>query len=324
MSEHATPLPREVLRDIAKGLSAPQARWLVDFFYAVQDYRIQASGQLRSMKQGLDEGVDELYAYLFEQMQLSEKEIAKALVDYSDSKIPGQWLKTITGIGPIISAGLLAHIDITQTPTVGHIWSFAGLNPEMTWEKGQKRPYNAKLKVLCWKLGDSFVKQSGRAYQPVGEESTGTTEGAEPQESTGSVERAIENESTAERERILLSRPARPQDLYLWLYAKRKRQEVARNAEHKFADQAARALKERKIKDKELRKTYKAGLLPPGRLELRARRYAVKLLLSHLHHVMYVDHFDEDPPFPYILTKEPFKHAHYIAPPGWPLDKEEQ
>jgi hypothetical protein len=28
--------------------------------------------------------------------------------------------------------------------------------------KGQKRPHNAKLKVLCWKIGDSFVKQQSR------------------------------------------------------------------------------------------------------------------------------------------------------------------
>ena len=45
---------------------------------------------------------------------------------------------------------------------MGHIWRFAGLDPTVTWGKGQKRPWNARLKTLCWKVGESFVKVSGR------------------------------------------------------------------------------------------------------------------------------------------------------------------
>ena len=40
--------------------------------------------------------------------------------------------------------------------------SLAGLDPTVTWDKGEKRPWNAKLKTLCWKIGESFVKVSGR------------------------------------------------------------------------------------------------------------------------------------------------------------------
>jgi hypothetical protein len=57
---------------------------------------------------------------------------------------------------------MLAHIDIRKAPTAGHIWRYAGLDPSVKWEKGQKRPWNARLKVLCWKAGESFVKVSGR------------------------------------------------------------------------------------------------------------------------------------------------------------------
>jgi hypothetical protein len=56
----------------------------------------------------------------------------------------------------------MAHIDITKAPTVGHIWRFAGLDPTVKWSKGEKRPWNAQLKRLCWLLGESFVKVSGR------------------------------------------------------------------------------------------------------------------------------------------------------------------
>lgn len=46
-------------------------------------------------------------------------------------------------------------------PTVGHWWRFAGLDPTLVWAKGEVRPWNAKLKVVCWKIGESFVKVSG-------------------------------------------------------------------------------------------------------------------------------------------------------------------
>ena len=70
------------------------------------------------------------------------------------------------GTGPrlwalAIAAGFLAHIDIERAPTVGHIWRFAGLDPTQKWEKKTKRPWNADLKTLCWKLGESFVKVKG-------------------------------------------------------------------------------------------------------------------------------------------------------------------
>ena len=65
---------------------------------------------------------------------------------------------SITGIGPVIAAGMIANIDIKKCQTAGAIWKFAGLDPTVEWKKGQKRPWNADLKTLCWKLGQSFLK----------------------------------------------------------------------------------------------------------------------------------------------------------------------
>jgi len=324
-------LPREARRDIAAGLDAPQARWLVDYYYAVQDYRIQAAGQARAVAQDADQGTVELAAHVAGNMETIESEIQKALGEYAMTHVPGQWALAQHGIGPVLSAGLLAHIDIEKAPTVGHIWRFAGLDPSVKWfsraavdtivkdvhpgkgnvtegefaliaerfsnltadkivsrlanhPKGPKsptvknvqaacalRPWNASLKVLCWKIGDSFVKQSGS-----------------------------------------------DKCVYGHIYRARKEQEVAFNNEGRFADQAAKSLVERNIKDKDLRVCYEAGRLPDGRIDLRARRYAVKLFLSHLHFVMFEDRFGEPPPKPYVLTVEG-GHAHFIAPPHWPL-----
>jgi hypothetical protein len=48
-------------------------------------------------------------------------------------------------------------------PGLAHeTWRYAGLDPTVTWGKGQKRPWNARLKTLSWKAGQSFMKVSGR------------------------------------------------------------------------------------------------------------------------------------------------------------------
>lgn len=145
------------LANAAKTLSPHEARFLVDAYYGMQKNRISASNQVRQLAEG-----DEPHAvldWLTVQNETLEGQIKRALDKWSDGDPVGVWAKSICGIGPVIASGLLANIDITQAETVGHIWSFAGLNPAMEWKKGQKRPFNASLKTLCaFKLGESFVK----------------------------------------------------------------------------------------------------------------------------------------------------------------------
>jgi Transposase IS116/IS110/IS902 family len=147
------------LRNASKTLTTSEARYLVDAYYQLQDDRIRADGQIRSMQETAEPS--EVLRWLSENTGVLERNIKSALAAYSQASELGRWAESITGIGPIISAGLLAHIDIYKAPTVGHIWRYAGLDPTSVWGKGQKRPWNASLKVLCWKIGESFVKVSG-------------------------------------------------------------------------------------------------------------------------------------------------------------------
>ena len=166
----------------------------------------------------------------------------------------------------MIAAGLLAHIDITKAAHVGHIYSFAGLHEGAVWAKGQKRPWNAQLKTLCWKLGESLVKVSG-------------DEDAK----------------------------------YAQLYVQRKAQEVAKNEAGDFAEQAARILTAKNYgKDTEAYKCYIQGKLPPAHIHARAKRFAVKILLSNLHEVWYEIEYGEKPAKPYPLAH--LGHADKIEP----------
>lgn len=146
------------LKDAARSLSIDEARYLVDLYYQTQEQRKAADNQVRSM-------ADEPHSTLLHfagQFRTIEGQIQRALTAWQRDDPVAQWAQSIPGIGPVLSAGLLAHIDITKAPTVGHIWRYAGLDPTVTWGKGQKRPWNARLKVLSWKIGESFTKVSNR------------------------------------------------------------------------------------------------------------------------------------------------------------------
>lgn len=146
------------LKLAASGLGSEEARFLVDYYYQSQQNRIRAGAQVRS---GGHTEPNAVLQVLFDQQGTVETRIKQALDVYTKAHPVGAWLQSLVGIGPVIAAGLLAHVDITRCNTVGKLWSFAGLNPDATWEKGQKRPYNVRLKTLCvFKLGESFIKQA--------------------------------------------------------------------------------------------------------------------------------------------------------------------
>jgi hypothetical protein len=137
-------------------LSQQEVRYLVDSYYQIQEHRKATGNQCRSMRES--EEPHEALKWFENNADSLENEIKKALDNYAKTNHMGQWAMKVIGIGPIIAAGLLSYIDIEKCPTVGHIWSFAGLNPDQKWEKGKLRPWNANLKTLCWKIGESFLK----------------------------------------------------------------------------------------------------------------------------------------------------------------------
>jgi len=147
-------------RIAAATLSDEEARYLVDAYYLMQEDRKRAHNQVRALDSSAEPNA--VIAWLAEQSELLENEVKRMLDIYTDNQPIGMWLKSIYGIGPVIAAGLMAHIDITKVDSAGKIWTFAGLDPTRKWEKGQKRPWNATLKTLCWKAGQSFMKFSNQ------------------------------------------------------------------------------------------------------------------------------------------------------------------
>jgi hypothetical protein len=145
------------LREAAATLGQLEARFLVKQYYTAQENRISARHQVRKLEEG--EMPHRLLSWTGDQFELIELQLKNALDHWTDEQPVGRWLKSIVGVGPCISAGLIAHIEIAKAPAASSLWRFAGLDPSIKWEKGEKRPWNGELKVLTvFKAGESFVK----------------------------------------------------------------------------------------------------------------------------------------------------------------------
>ena len=143
-------------------LTDEEARYLVDTYYQLQEYRKATDNQCRRLDTTPEGEPHETLAFFASNFRTLENNIKSCLQAYVQSKEIGRWMMSITGIGPVISAGLMANIDIRKVQTAGQIHAFAGLDPTREWKKGEKRPYNARLKTLCWKIGQSFIKVSNK------------------------------------------------------------------------------------------------------------------------------------------------------------------
>lgn len=262
-SDTVTRLSKD-LRSAATTLSDAEARFLVDSYYIIQEDRKRTGNQVLAMKAE----PHDLLTWFKDQNAVLEKQIAVALDKYSASKPIGLWMRSQYGIGPVIAAGLMAHIDIKKASTAGAIWRFAGLDPTMKWEKGQKRPWNADLKTLCWKIGQSFMKFSGQE-----------------------------------------------ECFYGKLYLERKKYEVARN-DRMDNKELALSLAPRFNKSTDAYKHLMEGKLPPAQIDARARRWAVKIFLSHVQQVWWEMDTGEKPPKPFPIAH--LGHAHEIPIPNKP------
>lgn len=160
LSSTEVALYNKLSKDMVKAsvyLTDAEVRYMVSTYYINQEARKRSGNQIRALMKR--EEPHNLISWFFLNSHMLELESKRVLSYYVSSKPEGIWLQSILGIGPVLSAGLISHIDYSKAFTAGSIWRFAGLDPTSKWEKGKKRPWNADLKVIAWKIGESFNKQ---------------------------------------------------------------------------------------------------------------------------------------------------------------------
>lgn len=299
--EQVMKLERDMVNAVVS-LTDREARFLVDAYYMMQEKRKSTDNQIRALSSGGEP--HDVMDWLSVQTETMEKQIERALDRYTLAYAPGRWMRSQLGVGPVLAANFLAHLSVEPwhcthekdkcTPekphkakkgeekcgrhlvqTAGGFWRFAGLDPSIERNKGERRPYNLKLKVACWKFGDSMMKLGDRQ-----------------------------------------------DSLYAKIYRSEKDRRQAMNDSGQFAEKAAQQLEKFKYsKSTEAYKALKEGRLPAQQIDLQARRKAIKMFLSHLHHVMWEDRFGNPPPVPFAMANG---HAHYVAPPNWPMRSDDE
>lgn len=285
------------MRVCAAALGQRRVRSLTDLYYQTQKLRISTANQCR----GTGEPT-EVFAWLTDALKTIEHDICLTLGQFVRRYRCGNWLLSQCGIGPVIAAGLLSHLDVRQARTAGHYWSFAGLT-QRPWEKGQKRPWNDRLKSLCaYKLGESFVKVQARPNGIYGRMFV--------------ARRAVEVENTragrhAADAATAAARVGKTTVAYAF-YSGQLPPTIWDDLVAAKAHQRLAALEKAKGTGEGV------PMLPPAHIHARARRYAVKMFLSHLHHVQTVDYFGRLPPLPYAFEQMPTEdHRHFVDIPNW-------
>jgi len=330
---------RKDIQQSAAGLTRRHARWVVDMYYCLQDERIRAAGQKRASAEGGEPY--RLVEWIFTSMRQFESGLKSALGEFAKAYAVGRWLQAQYGIGPVISAGLLSHFDIAKAPTVGHMWRFAGLDPTCKWlgktaaeelvksvvgdSKTLTQDMATAIKAASGQHEVNAVRVFNEGFRSFDRESTTLKKGAE-----GLISWLSVRPYNAKLKAICAYRmgecfvkfSGRDECFYGQLYAKKKAELTARNEAGEYRELAAQYMKERRrMKGSPTWGHWKEGKLRPLQVHERARRWAVKLFLSHLHRVMYVDYHGTEPPAPFIFQHpELGDHRHLIDPPLWPHD----
>jgi hypothetical protein len=324
-------------KDIKKAASlmnGESVRSAVTLYYHIQGFRIRAKSKVTSAP---EESPDKVLSWVFENTRRLEEDIKKILGEFAAGYTVGKWLQSICGIGPVISAGLLANLDIRTAKTAGQWWRFAGLDPTLTWvgrEKSKdlvKRALNESGGLDA--KGISLIsKESGQhaaniinvwehGFKPVvGEKAKAGKAGLEAWLSRRPYNADLKTLTAFKLGECFVKVKGNAKDFYGKIYEQRKAFECSQNDAGAYKEEAEKMLSQRKYgKETEAYKAYSLGRLSAGHIHARCRRYAVKLFLSHLHHVMHEDFYGAPPPVPYIMSKADTKHTHFIKPPNWPM-----
>lgn len=169
-------------------------RRLVDIYYDVQDVRIRTSNRLRQFP------IKSKIAYPKELLEIEKRVKSEIEFNLSSVPIYTQWLQKVRGIGPCLGGGLIATVmvrfgmkdslegcneietryalktkdkkfrvpeirGISAFANVSKLWKFCGQHvvdghaPRR--RRGENINYSPKMKTLCWKIGESFVKVGG-------------------------------------------------------------------------------------------------------------------------------------------------------------------
>lgn len=309
------------------------ARVLIDMFYSQSKVRIASENRIRAVWQNFDESETRVLQKFYDVSSANELLIKAAIGKYVATHEMEPWLMEQTGIGTVLAGGLMAHFNIEKAPRDANMHSFAGLGEKCVCVKGERRPWNAFLKSLCaYKIGESFVKNprsfygewfvKRKAAEVVWNDCGGSGNKHKSRHGVGTgmntMEAAIRDATdiykTPEGDRVGKYKPNTA--AWPWVNACYPKGTCGQIIQIK-------TLTEREAFLAKIRLDPGKGfpMLPPAHIHARARRWVVKLFISHLHEVWWWTHFKTKPLCSYVFCGSFPEHSHKIEPPpgreGW-------
>lgn len=345
LTRPVVPINLELLQKLSKdvkqtatNLTKNEARYLVDLYYQIQNFRIAVAGQVRNILKPQDPEAEiepcETLKFFFGNFEQLEKNMVAVLDVYTDNDPVGRWCKSIIGVGPVISAGLIANLNLEEHPTAGHFWSYCGLNdanrPWLGKEKTKKivdgilgdkknkdityEDFAKCCEATKWKAHNVIKAKDGKG-KPIfidGDNYTFTKD---------NIIKQLAKRPYNDNMKVLCWKMAQcfvkvqnnPKDIYGKLYVERKLYEQQKNENGDYKEQAAKSLA-RVGKNTETYKWNVKGMLSPAHINRRAERWMTRIFLSHLHQVMYMVEYGTMPAKPYAI--EHMGHSHEIQCPN--------
>lgn len=419
-------------------LEPSEIRFLVDAYYQKQDDRKTKFHQIRAIEQGVDGEYDSsqvtMLKWLANSSKNEEAQIKKLLDLWTSSNPVSNYLKHITGIGPVFAAAIMAYFDVTKAHYHGNFESYAGLNDHNVEWLGQDKAnklvnevysmYKEKMssvldtfmsdldkdkltdlmkkiykkidhddiilmidddiseasidiqksltsfrnkldKLKFLRNEDDTVDEYEIVFDQYGEKSFGcifadlceyvatngsavndwiiSTIAVKTNRKVENINRGIKNllasrkkkDSKATKTDLVsymarppyntklktimyligdsfMKRSNNPNSLYGKIYKSRKAYEIFKNERGDYAEFAARCLQKKNFQNKEVKEIYESGKLPAGHIDMRARRWAVKIFLSHVFEIMYMNEYHKAPSKVWAIGK--LGHTEYIPP----------
>lgn len=312
-----------------------QIRFIIDSYYQTQKHRITIENQIRAVEQGFDiinEGETPAIAWLLSDIKNTENQIKLMITEYVKLHPVCQWATATKGIGPLIAANLFRYLDITKCNHANQFLSYAGQNDNNCPWLGRD-----KAKAIVDEAYDYFgllakesptddvllrvAINSGRTLQNVKKNFLNRKQKYDLQKSDKAIlidYMSIPPYNTELKKLCYLIgesfvKNSNRGSLYGEIYKERKALETMKNENLEYKDQADKLLKENNYsKSTDTYKCLIQGKLSPTHINMRAKRYAVKIFLTHFFEASYIYAYKKNPPEIYPIAHQ--GHTDYIKP----------
>lgn len=347
-------LDKDLKRKILEVSSVPisEVKTLVKQFYQIQDQRKALSEQIRSIENIYNSPKDDesmfgrtkegkapsnpaakdnnvslqILYYVLKNMTIIENNIKKALELVVNSSEVGRWLVQITGIGPILAAGLIANFDVRGKQYSSQFISYAGLNDNNRPWLGKEKSTQIVNEVIgnSKDITDEMVTEiSIRTQWKYSYLVSNAYDEKKQKWSKANLIKAcskIPYNADVKKLMFLVGSSFQwkcnsEKSKYGMIFSERRALETKKNENGEYAEYAKKMLSEKNYdKSTETYKCLSQGKLSKAHIIMRSLRYTEKIFLSHLFEEMYRVEYDKIPPRYYALEHIQGEHNKEIEP----------